>query len=120
MDTCSMEAVTTTLCSLNDQLSLLLTTLLIAAIVALAVAAVTGCKIRQEKSEKAIELLESPMEESSRERGELVLPIASTSSHTVQSGVSYFSRELVKYCTSIPTTMPMQTVSVDDGELVVS
>ena len=125
MDTCSMEVATATLCSLDEkpsQLAALLTTLLIAAIVALAAAAVIGCKIRQEKREKTTESIKSPIEESSKDRQELILPIVSTSGHVVQSAdVLYFSRELVKYCTSIPATVPMQTVSVDDeGELVAS
>ena len=91
MDTCSMEAIATTLCSLNDQLSLLaalLTTLLIAAIVALAVAAVTSCKIRQEKKEKKTESLKSPAEESGREREELVPPVVMQCSQTSQESWS--------------------------------
>ncbi|MCG8620597.1 MAG: hypothetical protein MJE68_01180 [Proteobacteria bacterium] len=122
-----MEVATATLCSLDEKPSLallaaILTTLLIAAIVALAAAAVIGCKIRQEKREKTTESIKSPIEESSKDRQELILPIVSTSGHVVQSAdVLYFSRELVKYCTSIPATVPMQTVSVDDeGELVAS
>jgi hypothetical protein len=120
-----MEAVAATLCSLDEQLSLLaalLTTLLITAIVAFAVAAAFGCKQWQEKRERIyLGSLESPAEESGRERGEMILPVSSTSGHAVKSDILYFSRELVKYCTSITTTMPVQTESVDDeGELVVS
>ena len=123
-----MEVAAATLCSLDQQLPLLaalLTTLLIAAIVVLAVAMVTGCKGLQEK-ERILSLLNSPaeesspVEESSRDRGELVLPISTASSHSVQADISYFSREPVKYCTSITTTTPVQRVSVDKGELVVS
>ena len=99
MDSCSVEVATATLCSLDQQLSLLsalLTTQLIAVIVALAV---TGCKSLQEKRERVLLLLNSPAEESSRDRGELVLPISSTTSgNAVQADISYFSRELVKYC----------------------
>ena len=122
-----MEVATITLCSLDEKPSLLaaiVTALLIVVFIALAVAAVAAvicCKIRQKKRENKTESIKSPIEESSRDREELILPIVSTSSHAVQSDISYFSRELVKYCTSIPATVPMQTVSVEDeGELVVS
>ena len=123
MDTCSMEVEAAILCSLDQQLSLLaalLAALLIATIVTFAVAATAGCKGLRQKRERAQVSVECPAEESSKERGEMVLPISTTSSHTVQSDISHFSRELamVKYCTSVTTTMPVQRVATDKGELV--
>ena len=122
MDTCSMEVVAATLCSLGQLplLAALLTTLLIATIVALAVAVVTGGKSLQKTRKRVLPSLNNPVEESSRDKGELVLPISTTSGHAVQKDISYFSREPAKYSTSITTTTPVQRVSMDKGELVVS
>ena len=119
MDACSAEAPSATLYSVEKQLTLLtalLTTTLIAVIAAFVIA---SCKSLQGKRRVLLSLI-SPAEESSKDRGELVVPISSTSGLAVQSDNLYFSKEMVKYTTSITPTMPVQRVSTDKGELVVS
>lgn len=120
MDVCNVEFASATLCSLEKQLTLLtalLTTTLIAVITTFAVA---GCKSLQEKRKRVLFSLNSPAQESNKGKGELVLHSSSANCRAVQPGISYFSNELVKYCTSCTIIMPIQTVSVDKGELVVS
>lgn len=118
MDACNIEDAAATLCSLDQQLSLLtaiLTTLLLAVLIALAVAAVVGCKGLQEKRSRHWSS-SSPAKESSKEREEMVL-YSSTTSPAVEPAVLYLSRGLVN-CTRSITTTPVQRVSDDKGEMV--
>lgn len=114
MDPCSVAA---TLNNLDQQLSLLigvLLSLLIAVIIAFAV----GCKSLQEKRSRCLPLsLKSPAEERCKNKGELVLHSRSTSGYAV---ITYLSRDELINCASCTTITPVQTVSMDRGELVVS
>ena len=119
-----MEDVAAILCSLDQQLFLLtavLTTLLTTIFLVFAVAAYS--KSLQEKRKRgliALASLQNTVEETSKTRGELVLYSSSTSGHAEQTDILHFSRELDKYSTSSVTTTPVQRVSKDNGELVVS
>ena len=117
-----MEATAASVCSLEKQLTLitaLLTTLLTVTVIALAVGAVAACnKSLQKKRNICISSLKSPIQENSRDRGEMV---AFNSSHyAVQPDIADLPRKLASYTSIITTTPAVQRVSTDNGELVVS
>ena len=122
MDPFSLDVIAATVCSVEKQLALLtalLSALLTTLIVGFAVAAVLACKSSlQEKRNSDLLPLKSPVQANSKDRGLMVLHRGG-SSHALQSDFSHLSQEQVTCTTSI-TTMPVQRVSTDRGELVAS
>lgn len=120
MDACNAEIASVTLCSLEKQLTLLTALMTTTLLVVIVIFAAGGYKSLQQKRKRVLLSINSPTQESNKDRGEMVLHNSRASCHAVQPGISYFSNELVKYCINCTTIMPVQRVSVDKGELVVS